>query len=131
MIKKKPHEAGVEQVSFMPWINKPTFLSCEKLHDIVSWGTNGSKWKPNGSPYTLHSNSITGICGAFHMPWVISVGKDRKMCVYDLQNESEVKKELIDEKCLGVAVNPCDYNLVCVQTRLVYLLRSMILHIKL
>ncbi|GJY00119.1 transducin/WD40 repeat family protein [Tanacetum coccineum] len=116
-LQETPHKIGVSEIAFMPWrINgNPVFVtSGSSDHGMACWGMfNGKIMRLFNKE---HTNIVTGICGRLDSFRVMSVGRDKRISVFDLEQEKLEKRDKVDVECVGVDANPIDSNLLCIQT---------------
>ncbi|XP_057970290.1 uncharacterized protein LOC131159420 isoform X2 [Malania oleifera] len=117
-LEDKPHVKGIiNSIIFMPW-EDPCFVTGGSDHAVVYWNEKdgGNLWKPKALHRNLHSSSVMGVAGMQQKQIVLSAGTDKRIVGFDLLAGRAVFKHQIENKCMSVLPNPCDFNLFMVQT---------------
>ncbi|XP_050225650.1 uncharacterized protein LOC126675110 [Mercurialis annua] len=117
-IEEKPHVKGIiNSISFMPWENA-SFATGGSDHAVVIWSEKDDEfsWKPKVLHRNLHSSAVMGVVGLQHKHIVLSAGADRRIIGFDVESGRADFKHQLDNKCMSVVPNPCDFNLFMVQT---------------
>ncbi|XP_065863117.1 uncharacterized protein [Euphorbia lathyris] len=116
----KPHFKGIiNSITFMPWEN-PCFATGGSDHAVVLWNEKGDEnsWKPKALHRDLHSSAVMGVAALQQKNIVLSAGADKRIIGFDVQMGRVEFKHQLDNKCMSVLPNPCDFNLFMVQTGL-------------
>lgn len=114
----KPHVKGIiNSIMFMPWDEK-SFVSGGSDHAVVHWSENAGAdlWKPKILHNDYHSSAVMGVAGLHHKNIVMSAGADKRFIGFDVLAGRQDCKHQIDSKCMSILPNPCDFNLLMVQT---------------
>ncbi|KAM7475801.1 hypothetical protein LguiB_023044 [Lonicera macranthoides] len=117
-LKDKPHVKGIiNSIVFMPWADT-YFVTGGSDHAVVIWTEKDEEnsWKPKLLHKSVHSSAVMGVAGVHHKQTVMSAGADKRIIGFDLLAERADYKHQIESKCMSVLPNPCDFNLVMVQT---------------
>ncbi|XP_048228504.1 uncharacterized protein LOC8275490 isoform X1 [Ricinus communis] len=117
-LEDKPHVKGIiNSISFMPWENA-CFATGGSDHAVVFWNEKDNEylWKPKTLHRNLHSSAVMGVAGLQQKHIVLSAGADRRIIGFDVQSGRADFKHQLDNKCMSVVPNPCDFNLFMVQT---------------
>lgn len=117
-LEDKPHVKGIiNNVVFMPWDNN-CFVTGGNDHAVIYWIEKHmeNSWKPKLLHKHIHSSAVMGVAGMQQKQIVVSVGADKRIIGFDLQTEKADYKHQIENKCMSVLPNPCDFNLFMVQT---------------
>ncbi|KAJ3669672.1 hypothetical protein LUZ60_011622 [Juncus effusus] len=118
-LEGKPHLKGViNRINFMLWVNQSTcFTTCGSDHGVVLWkeSEQSNLWTQKLLHRDLHSSTVMAAFGPQNKEAVLSVGRDKRVVLYDLGTERCEFKFFLDAKCLNVLPNPTDSNLYMVQ----------------
>nr|XP_016460976.1 PREDICTED: uncharacterized protein LOC107784361 [Nicotiana tabacum] len=117
-LEEKPHVKGIiNNIMFMPW-EDVYFVTGGSDHAAVLWSNVDGEnlWKPKALHRSLHSSAVMGVAGLQHKKVVMSVGADKRIIGFDLLAQRAEYKHQIENKCMSVLPNPCDFNLFMVQT---------------
>ncbi|KAI9114320.1 hypothetical protein K1719_014548 [Acacia pycnantha] len=116
-LEDKPHSKGViNSIVFMPW-EDTCFVTGGSDHAVILWSEDSEKiWKPKTLHKNLHSSTVMGVAGMQQKQIVLSAGADKRIFGFDTHVGREYFKHQIDNKCMSVLPNPCDFNLFMVQT---------------
>ncbi|OIT36442.1 PREDICTED: uncharacterized protein LOC109242052 [Nicotiana attenuata] len=115
---EKPHVKGIiNNIMFMPW-EDVYFVTGGSDHAAVLWSNvdGENSWKPKALHRSLHSSAVMGVAGLQHKKVVMSAGADKRIIGFDLLAQRAEYKHQIENKCMSVLPNPCDFNLFMVQT---------------
>ncbi|GMG99356.1 hypothetical protein Nepgr_001196 [Nepenthes gracilis] len=117
-LEEKPHLKGIiNSIMFMPWDDDVNFITGGSDHAVVLWNETAENiWKPKTIHRNLHSSAVMGVAGMQHKKIVMSVGADKRIIGYDLLSGRADYKHQIESKCMSILPNPCDFNLLMVQT---------------
>ncbi|XP_010314235.1 uncharacterized protein [Solanum lycopersicum] len=117
-LEDKPHVKGViNNMIFMPW-EDILFVTGGSDHAVIMWSNKDGEnsWKPKALHRSLHSSAVMGVAGLQHKKVVMSAGADKRIIGFDLLAQRAEYKHQIENKCMSVLPNPCDFNLFMVQT---------------
>ncbi|XP_015059183.1 uncharacterized protein LOC107005175 isoform X2 [Solanum pennellii] len=117
-LEEKPHVKGVvNNMIFMPW-EDILFVTGGSDHAVIMWSNKDGEnsWKPKALHRSLHSSAVMGVAGLQHKKVVMSAGADKRIIGFDLLAQRAEYKHQIENKCMSVLPNPCDFNLFMVQT---------------
>ncbi|XP_028765226.1 transcription initiation factor TFIID subunit 5-like [Neltuma alba] len=116
-LEDKPHSKGViNKIVFMPW-EDTCFVTGGSDHAVILWSEDSEKiWRPKTLHKNLHSSAVMGVAGMQQKQVVLSAGADKRIFGFDTHVGREYFKHQIDNKCMSVLPNPCDFNLFMVQT---------------
>lgn len=116
-LEDKPHSKGlINSIVFMPW-EDTYFVTGGSDRAVVLWSEDSKKvWKPKTLHMNLHSSAVMGVAGMQQKQIVLSAGADKRIFGFDAHVGREYFKHQIENKCMSVLPNPCDFNLFMVQT---------------
>ncbi|XP_006346630.1 uncharacterized protein [Solanum tuberosum] len=117
-LEEKPHVKGIiNNIIFMPW-EDIQFVTGGSDHAAIMWSNKDGEnsWKPKALHRSLHSSAVMGVAGLQHKKVVLSAGADKRIIGFDLLAQRAEYKHQIENKCMSVLPNPCDFNLFMVQT---------------
>ncbi|XP_021673430.2 uncharacterized protein LOC110659707 isoform X2 [Hevea brasiliensis] len=117
-LEDKPHFKGIiNSIIFMPWKNA-CFATGGSDHAVILWNEKETEnlWKPKQLHRNLHSSAVMGVAGLQQRHIILSVGADKKIIGFDVQVGRADFRHQLDNKCMSVLPNPCDFNLFMVQT---------------
>ncbi|KAF2311636.1 hypothetical protein GH714_025409 [Hevea brasiliensis] len=114
----KPHVKGIiNSIIFMPW-KSACFATGGSDHAVILWNEKDTEnlWKPKPLHRNLHSSAVMGVAGLQQKHIVLSAGADKRIIGFNVQVGRADFKHQLDNKCMSVLPNPCDFNLFMVQT---------------
>ncbi|XP_060172718.1 uncharacterized protein LOC132603604 isoform X3 [Lycium barbarum] len=117
-LEEKPHVKGIiNNIIFTPW-EDIHFVTGGSDHAVIMWSNKDGEnsWKPKALHRSMHSSAVMGVAGLQHKKVVMSAGADKRIIGFDLQAQRAEYKHQIENKCMSVLPNPCDFNLFMVQT---------------
>ncbi|KAJ8539255.1 hypothetical protein K7X08_013507 [Anisodus acutangulus] len=117
-LEEKPHVKGIiNNIIFTPW-EDIHFVTGGSDHAVIMWSNKDEEnsWKPKALHRSMHSSAVMGVAGLQHKKVVMSAGADKRIIGFDLLAQRAEYKHQIENKCMSVLPNPCDFNLFMVQT---------------
>ncbi|XP_037495619.1 uncharacterized protein LOC105648715 isoform X2 [Jatropha curcas] len=116
-LEDKPHLKGIiNSIVFTPWDNA-CFATGGSDHAVILWNEKDDiSWKPKALHRNMHSSAVMGVAGLQQKHIVLSAGADKRIIGFDVQVGRADFKHQLDNKCMSVLPNPCDFNLFMVQT---------------
>ncbi|KAL3835410.1 hypothetical protein ACJIZ3_010146 [Penstemon smallii] len=118
-LEDKPHARGIiNSIIFTPW-DDACFVTGGSDHAVILWNEKDGgddSWRPKALHRSHHSSAVMGVAGMLHKKVVMSVGADKRIIGFDVVTGRADYKHQIENKCMSVLPNPCDFNLFMVQT---------------